>query len=225
MERDTASGAMRSVCLALLAVLLAAPTFAQEQDDFVGFGFFFASDRDGRVIVTGVAPGGAAEAAGLEAGDEILEIGGETMTPFNEGDPLGRARETLPAPMVVARGADTLTLSLGVGPYRLSELRVEAARFTCVRGDCVDGIGRWVKPDGAWYDGPFARGLPHGRGVDTDAEGRVYVGPLVRGDREGEALYRWPDGSYWTGLWRDNQPVPPGVYTDETGESRPGLPD
>lgn len=224
MEGHTVSGAMRSLLLGL-AVLLSAPALAQDTDEFVGFGFFFASDRDGRVIVTGVAPGGAAEKSGMKAGDQILEVGGEPMTPFNDGDPLGAARASLPAPFVVARGDQRVSLSLGVGPYTLSELRVRAARFTCVSGDCVDGIGRWVKPNGAWYDGPFARGLPHGRGVDTDAEGRVYVGPFVHGSREGEAFYRWPDGSTWVGLWRDNQPVAPGVYTDETGASRPGLPD
>ncbi|MEL6616954.1 MAG: PDZ domain-containing protein, partial [Bacteroidota bacterium] len=122
MKGYTASGAMRLACL-LLATLLVAPALAQEQDDFVGFGFFFASDRDGRVIVTGVAPGSAAEKAGMKAGDQILEVGGEPMTPSNQGDPLGAARDDLPAPFVVARGDERVSLSLGVGPYRLSELR------------------------------------------------------------------------------------------------------
>lgn len=214
---------MRFACLALIA-LLAAPTLAQERDDFVGFGFFFASDRDGRVIVTGVAPGGAAEKAGMKEGDQIVEVGGEPMAPFNEGDPLAAARESLPASIVVARGDERVALELGVGPYTLSSLNLRRAAFTCVSGDCVDGTGRWVKPNGSWYDGPFARGLPHGRGIDTDAQGRVYVGAFEHGSREGEALYRWPDGSYWVGLWRDDQPVAPGVYTDESGVSRPGLP-
>ncbi|MEM6326025.1 MAG: PDZ domain-containing protein [Bacteroidota bacterium] len=215
---------MRSLVL-VLACCLAAPALAQEDDAFVGFGFFFMPDRDGVSIVTAVAPESAAETAGMRAGDRIVSVGGVPLPPFNEGDALARARESLPAAFTVARGADTLALSLDVGPYRATPLYRRSAAFLCIHGDCVDGTGVWRQPNGRWYEGEFQDGLRHGQGALTQEDGRVYVGGFVRGVREGPALYRWPDGTYWTGTFRDDQPVPPGVYTDAKGVSRPGLPD
>lgn len=211
--------------LLCLALLLSTPAFAQDGETFIGFGFFFVPDHEGTSIVSAVAPGSAAETAGMRAGDRIVSVGGEPLPPFNEGDLLGRARESLPAAFTVARGADTLALSLEVGPYQLTPLRRRSAAFLCLQGDCVDGTGVWRQPNGRWYEGEFRDGVRHGRGVLTEPDGRVYVGAFADGIREGSGLYRWPDGTYWVGTFEFNQPVPPGVYTDESGASRPGLPD
>lgn len=210
------------VCLALL---VSVPVLAQEGEDFVGFGFFFVSDREGAAVVTAVAPGSAAEEAGMQAGDRIITVGGVAPPPFEAGDLLTEARDSLPAAFVVARGGETVSLSLGVGPYRLTPLRRQMAEFLCVAGDCWDGVGLWVHPSGDWYEGEFQNGVRHGAGKAGLADGRVHSGHFADGLAHGPGVYRWPDGSAWVGTFEYDRPQPPGVYTDEEGRSRPGLPE
>lgn len=215
---------MRSVafCLAFFA---AVPTLAQEGEDFVGFGFYFMPDREGASIITAVAPWSTAETAGMRAGDRILTVGGVPLPPFNEGDLLEAARDSLPAAFTVSRGADTLAVSLDVGPYQLTPLLRRMNAYLCLAGDCWDGIGLRVQPNGDWYEGQFDQGIRHGPGKMVLADGRIYSGQFANGLFHGRGVYRWPDATYWVGTFAYGAPEPPGVYTDENGDSRPGLPD
>ena len=209
----------------LLALALASGAAAQDLP--VGFGFEFNRDADGGTLVTGVAPGGAADEAGLRAGDRIRAIGGAPLPPDQEGalDALRAARADLPATLLVDRDGEALTLSLGVAPYDPEATRRASAAFFCLAGNCWDGRGLWRHPSGDWYEGGFRDGRRHGGGTVTLADGRVYSGRFAGGTPNGRGVYRWPDNTYWTGLFVDDEPQPPGVYTDAAGRSRPGLPD
>jgi S1-C subfamily serine protease len=70
-------------------------------------------DRDG-VLVRGVEDGSPAAAAGIEAGDLIVEAGG---TPVTDADDLFAALGTVTAPYEVklVRGAEDRTVTVG-GP-------------------------------------------------------------------------------------------------------------
>jgi S1-C subfamily serine protease len=79
-------------------------------------GISTASDSSG-LSVTGVAPGGAASAAGLRVGDRIVSLGDVTITSDDSFDAFrqrynGTAITTLP--VVVRRGAETITLQMPV---------------------------------------------------------------------------------------------------------------
>jgi C-terminal processing protease CtpA/Prc len=76
-----------------------------------------------------VLPGGAAEAAGVRAGDRLLTIGDLSVTSPDFG-PAFRSRfgkeEGAPLPIKVLRGADTLTLNGKVILASRLERRIEA---------------------------------------------------------------------------------------------------
>ena len=209
-----------------LAALTVAPVHAQDE---VGFGVYFASDRAGAVIVTAVAPASPADLGGMQPGDRILAIAGTPLPPNNDGDRLGAVRDSLLSAggtvrFEIVRRADTLGLAVGVGPYDGNALTRRHHRALCVRGDCWNGYGRWVHPNGRWYEGTFREG-ERLRGVLTEADGMVYAGAFELNVLMGPGLRRWPDGATWTGQWVFGTPQPPGVYTAPDGTSRPGLRD
>jgi predicted metalloprotease with PDZ domain len=80
------------------------------------------------IVINGVLPGGAAEAAGARPGDRLLAIGDLSVTDPDFG-PAFRARfsnqEGAPLPIKVMRGADTVTLSGKVVLAQRLERRIE----------------------------------------------------------------------------------------------------
>ena len=103
------------VMLKLAGMRLASDTIREPR-----LGLGGAPDSSG-VKVTAVQPGGAAEAAGVHAGDILIALGDVAITDPNFG-PAYRARfknaEGQDFPIKVRRGADTLTLT---GKVRLIE--------------------------------------------------------------------------------------------------------
>ena len=83
----------------------------------------------GGIVINGVLPGGAAEAAGVRPGDRLLAIGDLSVTDPDFG-PAFRSRfgakdEGAPLPIKVLRGADTLTLNGKVILVARVERRIE----------------------------------------------------------------------------------------------------
>jgi predicted metalloprotease with PDZ domain len=91
-------------------------------------GMSSVADSSG-IIVAAVLPGGAAEAAGVRAGDRLLAIGDLSVTNPEFG-PAFRARygkdDGAPLPIKVRRGTDTLTLNGKVILVSRVERRLEA---------------------------------------------------------------------------------------------------
>ena len=91
-------------------------------------GISSAADSSG-IIVAAVLPGGAAEIAGVRAGDRLLAIGDLSVTNPEFG-PAFRARygkdDGAPLPIKVKRGADTLTLNGKVVLVSRVQHRLEA---------------------------------------------------------------------------------------------------
>ena len=81
------------------------------------------------IIINGVIPGGAAEAAGVRTGDRLLAIGDLSVMDPDFG-PAFRERfgkeEGAPLPLKVRRGADTLTLNGKVVLVSRLDRRIEA---------------------------------------------------------------------------------------------------
>jgi hypothetical protein len=73
---------------------------------------------------------------------------------------------------------------------------------SCVAGDCENGWGMYIYPDGSQYAGQYKDGLPHG---------------------QGELIYM--DGSRYAGKWKDGFPDangPDGQGTNEGTRINPG---
>ena len=86
------------------------------------------SADSGGIVINGVLPGGAAEAAGVRPGDRLLAIGDLSVSDPDFG-PAFRSRfgkdEGAPLPIKVLRGADTLTLNGKVILVARVERRIE----------------------------------------------------------------------------------------------------
>ena len=67
-----------------------------------------------------------------------------------------------------------------------------AAPQGCVKGDCVNGRGTFVLPDGSKYVGTFKAGVPEGRGSFFFKDGRVYTGDYRGGRRTGKGKFTCP---------------------------------
>jgi hypothetical protein len=209
--------ACRAAVLSLL--LLPLPLHAQDGPP-VGFGFSYLKGTDDRTVVTAVAPGGAAETAGLAAGDVLVAVNGEPVTgPAADvhGILLAARDAGAMAAFKVSRNGTALTLSLGTAPYDTALLTRLAAVFLCVSGDCIDGEGAWVAPDGERYAGAFVRGRRHGEGRLSLTNGDLYVGTFRDGTFDGRGTYVWADGSVYAGEVRAGAPHGHGVRTAPNG--------
>jgi predicted metalloprotease with PDZ domain len=86
-------------------------------------------DSTGAIVITQVAPGGAAQEAGVQAGDVLLELAGVVISDREFG-PKFRAQvgknEGAPLPIKVRRGAQTLALNGKVRLVARAETRLEA---------------------------------------------------------------------------------------------------
>ncbi len=87
-----------------------------------------ASDSSG-IIVVGTLPGGAAQEAGLQPGDRLLELGDLSVASPDFGEAFRtryEKQEGAPLPIKVRRGTDTLTLNARVRLSVQVELGIEA---------------------------------------------------------------------------------------------------
>lgn len=73
-------------------------------------------------------------------------------------------------------------------------------------GDCkkgwAEGQGKSVGKD--TYEGEFKKGLPHGNGIYTYANGDVFDGAFNKGKMHGEGKLTTSDGKEKTGFWEHN---------------------
>lgn len=206
----------------LLLFVLALPTIiahaqgTEDPDSYIGLGFYFVTDIDGRTVVTAVAESGAASAAGLLPGDILLTIDGIDV-PLVTGvfDMLTVARETPPVLATVEREEETVALELGVGPYNGTLLERAAHDYLCQSGDCWNGEGVWQHPDGRSYVGRFEGGAREGYGIFTWANGGVYEGGHEINLFSGYGMYTWPNGWSWRGQWEFGRGFDGAYYTPD----------
>lgn len=89
----------------------------------------------------------------------------------------------------------------------------------CIEGDCENGQGAIVYPDGGRYFGTFRAGQPYGEGIRIYADGRRYTGRLARGLPDGVGAMLTPDGDIRRGRWRSGVWVGPAPETGSTAPS------
>jgi hypothetical protein len=78
---------------------------------------------------------------------------------------------------------------------------------TVIAGEWVDGVlggkGVYMSKE-MTYKGDFRNNAFHGKGRQTyHADGDVYMGGFANGERDGHGKVSWPNGSYYTGCWKD----------------------
>ena len=69
----------------------------------------------------------------------------------------------------------------------------------CIEGDCTNGFGIYIFPEGGQYAGQFAAGKFAGEGSQEYADGKRYEGMFVDSAPHGDGKLLYTDGSEYTG--------------------------
>jgi hypothetical protein len=76
------------------------------------------------------------------------------------------------------------------------------------RDDLFDGHGRLeLKDSGAVFEGEFAEGQRHGRGVIIYPDGSEYSGNWQNDKRHGKFVYTDGSGATWFNFWDNDKPA------------------
>jgi formylglycine-generating enzyme required for sulfatase activity len=123
-----------------------------------------------------------------------------------------------------------------VSIFAFSTLSASSALGSCKKGDCTNGHGTYIYPDGSTYVGQWRDQQFDGQGTFTYSDGCVYIGEWKKNQRsgkgsfsrpngakyqgqwkndmfDGEGTYFYPDGSLYVGHWENNMRTGPGIYT------------
>ena len=92
-------------------------------------------------------------------------------------------------------------------PFFLFICFIQIAQAQCVSGDCQSGIGKYILPSGAIYEGEFKNGEVHGIGTCTYSDGSIYHGEWEYRFPHGRGSKLYPDKEIWAGKWNKGRPI------------------
>jgi hypothetical protein len=98
----------------------------------------------------------------------------------------------------------------------LSSLSAQSGE--CTNGDCENGKGRYIYPNGDKYIGEFKDSKLDGRGVYTFKNGNVYRGQFKNNMRHGYGTYHWISGDTYIGEYENNKRQGQGAYKWKNGD-------
>ena len=99
----------------------------------------------------------------------------------------------------------------------------------CVEGDCKNGFGTYVWPDGDRYVGEWKKGKEHGQGTlfynwrSELVYGDKYEGEWKKGKQHGQGTYTWYNGNNYVGEWKNNKMHGKGTATSTDGRVKKGI--
>lgn len=82
----------------------------------------------------------------------------------------------------------------------------------CVKGNCHNGRGKFVYPNGDQYEGQWKDGKMHGSGKYEYSNGDRYDGDFHFDKKDGSGTYVWKDKGSYTGQWKNDLRDGYGVY-------------
>jgi hypothetical protein len=75
----------------------------------------------------------------------------------------------------------------------------------CIKGDCVNGEGTMIYPDGSKYEGEWKDNKRDGFGIFIYPKGSKYMGYWERNKRSGLGAYNHYKGESYIGEWKNNK--------------------
>ena len=74
------------------------------------------------------------------------------------------------------------------------------ASAECLEGNCINGLGAYLFPDGAAYVGEYKKGKAHGYGSYRFQDGTEWLGEFKDDGMSGRGTFNYADGTAETGL-------------------------
>ena len=93
---------------------------------------------------------------------------------------------------------------------------------TCLKVP-VGGGGTLVRAEGSMYEGQWLAGERHGQGKYTDATGDVYEGEYVKDEKQGQGKFSFATGGSYDGKYADGKKHGMGTYTMADGRVEVGC--
>ena len=86
----------------------------------------------------------------------------------------------------------------------------------------MEGVGKYVAPDGVMYSGSYLKDKKHGLGKKTYANGDVYEGLWKEDLPHGIGIYKWDRGDEFNGEWSRGKMHGQGTFVWKSGERYDG---
>lgn len=103
----------------------------------------------------------------------------------------------------------------------------ESISRSCVKGNCLNGFGKLKYSNGHWYEGNFANGVYHGKGIFKSDKER-YEGYYYKGARHGKGIHLEANGNRYEVDFINNMKHGKGIFTScnvrYEGEWKSNLP-
>ena len=101
---------------------------------------------------------------------------------------------------------------------KISAQQAVVANQTCVSGNCINGKGKLVYPNGDTYEGDFVNGSLEGEGVFIYVNYGVYQGQFSKNVRNGSGSFAFKTGDSYQGNWTNDKRDGIGKLTDYSGK-------
>lgn len=92
-----------------------------------------------------------------------------------------------------------------------------AANSGCIQGDCENGTGIYIYPNGDKYTGQFVNGKRQGSGQFVYANGDRFQGFFVNDMKDGLGIYSFKNGDVFNGNFKNGMREGNGRYTFPDG--------
>ena len=97
-----------------------------------------------------------------------------------------------------------------------------ALKTGCIKGNCVNGKGTFIWPNGDKYNGNWKNQKPHGLGTFKWVNGTKYIGDWEFGIQNGQGTVTWANGDKYIGGRKNGQADGQGTFIFANGITQSG---
>ncbi len=97
-----------------------------------------------------------------------------------------------------------------------------ALKTGCIKGNCVNGKGTFIWPNGDKYNGDWKNQKPHGLGTFKWVDGTKYIGDWKFGLQDGQGTVTWANGDKYIGGRKNGEADGQGTFIYANGTAQSG---
>ena len=97
-----------------------------------------------------------------------------------------------------------------------------ALKTGCIKGNCINGKGTFIWPNGDKYNGNWKNEKPHGLGTFIWVNGTKYIGDWEFGIQNGQGTVTWANGDKYIGGRKNGEADGQGTFIYANGTAQSG---